>query len=884
MSVAARSIVRPPNAHIRTVVLTGAIFLVMAVFPALAAAESCTYNAGTKAVSATIDPGGDATLVVVGGALHFGATPSACGAATTTNTDSISITGGAGTLESLTLDESGGGFGPGAATETNFPEIEMTVALGDAGDELLVIGTSANDNMAMGASGFSFNNDGDVDVTFSPFPGHVEVRGGGGVNFLTGRGGWGAGLAYAGNVTLIAGDLGDELNGGNGHDELVGGAGNDVMNGNAGDDRLEGNGANDKLSGGEGKDFMVGGPGADTFTGGFGNDLLVAHDGQADTSINGGGDTDIAYYDPGLDPTPSATETAIPAAPSESCSYDAGTHAVTARIALGSEATLKVAANGELLFGFVPTACGAATTTNTDSIQVLGAPGAAESFTLDMSEGFLGPGFTSEFNLPEIEMAMSLGDSTDEMTVIGTAGNDTFAPGQNGMALNTDGDVDVTWTPNPGVFPIEIQGRDGDDFINGRGQGGAGLAYLGPLLITGGLGNDELVGSHSSDEIYGGEGNDIIFSHQLNDLVDGGPGDDAITSGEGNDHLIGGPGADNLNAGFGNDFLDADDNQTDTQIHGGPDTDTAYYDGAGIDPAPIAVENAIADPGQEPPPPPPPPPAGACEYRAATQAVVASMPTSGTATLAVVGGEIRFGETPVACGVATTTNTDSVEILGVSGAAEHLTLDQSAGLLAPGATGESNTPEIELSLKLGDAADELIVVGTAANDTFAAGLSGVSLNSDGDVDITFDVLPGEIDFSGGGGVNFLTGRGGFGAGLAYAGVLTLIGGDLGDELNGGNGNDVIVGGAGNDVINGNAGNDQISGGGGNDSIAGGDGNDTIVGGAGIDTLNGGFDNDVLEADDDEADAQIHGGPGTDTAYIDAGVDPATIAVETVIPR
>ncbi len=260
------------------------------------------------------------------------------------------------------------------------------------------------------------------------------------------------------------------------------------------------------------------------------------------------------------------------------------------------------------------------------------------------------------------------------------------------------------------------------------------------------------------------------------------------------------------------------------------------------------------------------------------------MPTSGTATLAVVGGEIRFGETPVACGIATTTNTDSVEILGVTGAAEHLTLDQSAGLLAPGATGESNSPEIEVSAKLGDASDELIVVGTAANDTFAAGLSGVSLNSDGDVDVTFDTLPGQIDFLGGGGVNFLTGRGGFGAGLAYAGVLTLIGGDLGDELNGGNGHDVIVGGAGNDVINGNAGNDQISGGAGNDSLAGGDGNDAIVGGPGVDTLNGGFDNDVLEADDDEADAQIHGGPGTDTAYVDAGVDPATIAVETVIPR
>jgi hypothetical protein len=41
---------------------------------------------------------------------------------------------------------------------------------------------------------------------------------------------------------------------------------------------------------------------------------------------------------------------------------------------------------------------------------------------------------------------------------------------------------------------------------------------------------------------------------------------------------------------------------------------------------------------------------------------------------------------------------------------------------------------------------------------------------------------------------------------------------------------------------------------------------------------------VLKADDDEADTQIHGGSGADTAYVDAGLDPGTIAVETVIPR
>src|SRR5262245_56818628 len=59
-------------------------------------AETCTYDSATKTVNATIAAGGQATLVVVGGALHFGASPTACGAATTTNTDTIHIAGEVG--------------------------------------------------------------------------------------------------------------------------------------------------------------------------------------------------------------------------------------------------------------------------------------------------------------------------------------------------------------------------------------------------------------------------------------------------------------------------------------------------------------------------------------------------------------------------------------------------------------------------------------------------------------------------------------------------------------------------------------------------------------------------------------------------------------------
>ncbi len=84
----------------------------------------------------------------------------------------------------------------------------------------------------------------------------------------------------------------------------------------------------------------------------------------------------------------------------ESCSYDAGTKRITAEVSTGSQATLKVKSSGQLWFGAAPSACGAATTTNTDLITVNGTAGASETLTVDMSEGFIGPGFSSESNSP----------------------------------------------------------------------------------------------------------------------------------------------------------------------------------------------------------------------------------------------------------------------------------------------------------------------------------------------------------------------------------------------------------------------------------------------------------------------------------------------------
>jgi Ca2+-binding RTX toxin-like protein len=569
---------------------------------------------------------------------------------------------------------------------------------------------------------------------------------------------------------------------------------------------------------------------------------------------------------------------ALPAlARAESCVYNPGTASVSASITPGGSATLDVA-GGVIRFGAVPAPCGGATTTNTDSISITGNVGTTERLTLDQRTGLLGPGATPEFNIPEIEIATSLGDLTDTVAFFLTSGNDFVAAGQNGFALNTDGDLDVTFSPSN--HRLEVYALEGDDYVNGRGEGGAGLRFLGPIDIDGGPGNDWLLrGGAQGDVLTGGPGNDRLEGQDGADDIDGGSGDDYVSGGAHDDELTGGSGSDEFAASGGNDLIFAEDGEADGPINGGAGTDTAFYD-VGLDPTPVAVESATGTP----PPPPPPPPAGTCAYDAATRAVTAQMVAGAQAILRVSGTEIHFGATPAACGAATTANTDSITIVAPSGSSETVTIDQSAGAFAPGATAESGLAEIEIALNLGDASDGVVVIGTAGDDNIAVGQNGVGLNADGDVDVTFQQLPARMEVQGLAGADTLAGRGGQGAGGVFAGQLELVGGDGADTLRGGLAADELHGGAQNDLLEGREGNDVLLGDGGNDTLAGNDGNDELTGGAGADSFSGSDGADVFFATDGEADTQLNGGPGIDTAHYDAVLDPSPVAVENRIPE
>lgn len=73
--------------------------------------------------------------------------------------------------------------------------------------------------------------------------------------------------------------------------------------------------------------------------------------------------------------------------------------------------------------------------------------------------------------------------------------------------------------------------------------------------MTGGDGDDSVIGGSQNDEVSGGNGNDTIFGGTGNDVVNGDDGADDIFGGGGRDVINGGAGDDTLRPSGGNDTL-----------------------------------------------------------------------------------------------------------------------------------------------------------------------------------------------------------------------------------------------------------------------------------------------------------------------------------------
>ena len=237
------------------------------------AAVSCSFANSVVEVRMTGNFD-SATLRVEGGGIRVNS--SACGAATTVNTDAVLVkdesdstaTPAGNDGNTYVAIEEPARFGPGK-TDEPFPaedEIEIYVDANGGTDRLLagpISDSSESQDLTAGNGGVSWTRDGDTDVVGMPFD-EVYLIGGSGVDSLSGQAGRGTGGPLSNATQFSASGLGgaDMIRGSDiaGGDTLDGGGDSDVIEGAAGDDTV----FFDSFFGQAGDDTVTGGTGTDT--------------------------------------------------------------------------------------------------------------------------------------------------------------------------------------------------------------------------------------------------------------------------------------------------------------------------------------------------------------------------------------------------------------------------------------------------------------------------------------------------------------------------------------------------------------------------------------------------------------------------------------------
>lgn len=129
-----------------------------------------------------------------------------------------------------------------------------------------------------------------------------------------------------------------------------------------------------------------------------------------------------------------------------------------------------------------------------------------------------------------------------------------------------------------------LEGRTGNDTLRGGSGNDVAFGGDGNDSLDGGVGADQVSGGAGNDIALGGTGDDTIFGQGGDDNLQGGADNDRLFGGDGNDTIFGGTGNDTLRGGDGEDRLIGDDGNdlifvgTGTAlVNGGLGTDTASY-------------------------------------------------------------------------------------------------------------------------------------------------------------------------------------------------------------------------------------------------------------------------------------------------------------------
>ncbi len=455
-----------------------------------------------------------------------------------------------------------------------------------------------------------------------------------------------------------------------------------------------------------------------------------------------------------------ALVTAVPAGAAVTCTYAGGTNTATVTLdAAGDSATISVGSGNAIQVNGAD--CEAATTGNTDVVEVTGDDDANQSVTI--SQGGSGGAFPDAIVF-RVDLA---GGSGDSLTIVGSGGNDTIAFGTNGVTIDGDNAADVIDQAGMAGVPAGVEsfaanGGAGNDTLSGDGPGGV---FGSRLVLDGEAGND---------------------------TVEGGSGDDALTGGDGDDTLRGGGGGDTLNGGPGNDALDGEAG-TDTVSYSGTTPPgvsvdlsvTAAQDtGAGSDTI-SKVENVVGSSGHD-------------TLRGSSGANVL-LGGSGNDVL-----EGREGDDQVI-------GEEGNDVLAGGAGDDRLDGGDGVDTASFVSSGSGVNVDLAAGTASGEGSDTLSAIenarGSDQGDTLVGDVGGNVLTGRG----------GDDGVTGGGGEDAL--RGGPGADQVHGGPGddALRGGTGDDALRGGDGDDFLGGGGGDDLLAGGPGRDTCRGGPGADT-------------------------------------------------------------------
>ncbi len=716
-------------------------------------------------------------------------------------------------------------MGTGALITFVTPTNSLALGLGGGTDSLTVTGFDSNIGNSMSLS--LLGDGGDDTIDASALSRAVSLGGGDGDDSLVGGGGDDLFAVDIGNDTLVGGAGTNQLAGSNlngsvtlSDSQLIGVA-TDTVNSSLGTDSLSGIASANlaagnvamslnaraftgpvTLIGNDGSDTLLGGSGADQIDAGRGSDIVEG--GLGSDTITGGGGTDTLQESGNVD-----------FILSDSKLIGLGTDSL-ASIEF-AQLTGGVDANdiNTLSFG------GTVTLGGGEGNDTLRSAGGNDSLTGDGGDD-------------------SLTSTGGRDTLAGGDGNDTLLGGGGAdVLLGDEGNDNLDGQAGGGD---RVTGGLGDDVLNG-GAGGDDIlvetADVTLLTLTDGsltgLGNDVVSGFESA-QLTGGAGNNTFDASDFTSgpvTLSGGAGNDVLIGTDNKDSLTGDEGDDSLTGGLGNDTLDGGDGSdriietasgnvtvTPTQISGtlGKDIYTSLESvqltgGAAADKFDLSLFTGDAtlagDAGNDTLI------GGSGNEQLLGQADNDSL-TGGAGNDTLDGGS----------------ESDTIKEAGPGGWL--LTNDSLTG------NGNDVVNEVELAWLLGGTTSDLLDASTFGGSvTLEGGTGNDTLLGTAQTDLLLG-LAGDDSIDAGAGNDSIK------AGL---GNDTVNSGDGNDTVNGGDGNDVLDGGAGNDLLAGYKGNDLIRGGTGADALVGGDGNDTLQGGADNDSLVGGLGADSVDGQD-----------------------------------